>query len=113
MSATPNWRHASTSGRSNGSPALVAPRMSGGRPPERCATLTNCRNALGAAATYVTRSSSKILSQSAGLKSDRKSTRLNSSHVKISYAVFCLIKKKEQKAIEHIHFYLNHNCTIL
>src|SRR5207302_7385064 len=26
---------------------------------------------------------------------DRKSTRLNSSHVKISYAVFCLKKKKE------------------
>src|SRR5690625_5465029 len=28
------------------------------------------------------------------LKSDRKSTRLNSSHVAISYAVFCLKKKK-------------------
>src|SRR5690606_39668098 len=28
---------------------------------------------------------------------DRKSTRLNSSHVKISYAVFCL-KKKKRKA---------------
>src|SRR5690606_41020958 len=28
--------------------------------------------------------------------SDRKSTRLNSSHVKISYAVFCLKKKKNQ-----------------
>src|SRR5207302_8428771 len=28
------------------------------------------------------------------MKSDRKSTRLNSSHVKISYAVFCLKKKK-------------------
>src|SRR5690606_41430480 len=27
---------------------------------------------------------------------DRKSTRLNSSHVKISYAVFCLKKKKKQ-----------------
>src|SRR5690606_42127632 len=27
---------------------------------------------------------------------DRKSTRLNSSHVKISYAVFCLKKKKIQ-----------------
>src|SRR3989442_8983170 len=26
--------------------------------------------------------------------SDRKSTRLNSSHVRISYAVFCLKKKK-------------------
>src|SRR5207302_4291909 len=28
---------------------------------------------------------------------DRKSTRLNSSHVKISYAVFCLKKKKRNK----------------
>src|SRR5438067_9741731 len=27
---------------------------------------------------------------------DRKSTRLNSSHVSISYAVFCLKKKKEE-----------------
>src|SRR5690349_24063114 len=29
-------------------------------------------------------------------KRDRKSTRLNSSHVEISYAVFCLKKKKER-----------------
>src|SRR5688572_31003341 len=29
-------------------------------------------------------------------KIDRKSTRLNSSHSQISYAVFCLKKKKEQ-----------------
>src|SRR5690606_40119969 len=29
----------------------------------------------------------------AQLRADRKSTRLNSSHVKISYAVFCLKKK--------------------
>src|SRR5258707_11521714 len=28
---------------------------------------------------------------------DRKSTRLNSSHANISYAVFCLKKKKKQK----------------
>src|SRR5690606_42090071 len=28
-------------------------------------------------------------------RQDRKSTRLNSSHVKISYAVFCLKKKKK------------------
>src|SRR2546430_11705566 len=28
---------------------------------------------------------------------DRKSTRLNSSHSQISYAVFCLKKKKEQR----------------
>src|SRR5699024_12174261 len=31
-----------------------------------------------------------------GLKKDRKSTRLNSSHVSISYAVFCLKKKISQ-----------------
>src|SRR5690625_6752351 len=30
------------------------------------------------------------------LSQDRKSTRLNSSHVAISYAVFCLKKKKNQ-----------------
>src|SRR5690606_39938738 len=30
---------------------------------------------------------------------DRKSTRLNSSHVKISYAVFCLKKKKKKHNI--------------
>src|SRR5690606_39410089 len=30
------------------------------------------------------------------LPQDRKSTRLNSSHVKISYAVFCLKKKMER-----------------
>src|SRR5690606_41806495 len=29
------------------------------------------------------------------IATDRKSTRLNSSHVKISYAVFCLKKKKK------------------
>src|SRR5689334_23914897 len=28
---------------------------------------------------------------------DRKSTRLNSSHISISYAVFCLKKKKKKK----------------
>src|SRR2546430_7322489 len=32
-------------------------------------------------------------------KRDRKSTRLNSSHSQISYAVFCLKKKKKRKAL--------------
>src|SRR5699024_11408837 len=31
-------------------------------------------------------------------KTDRKSTRLNSSHVSISYAVFCLKKKNEERS---------------
>src|SRR5437868_12152016 len=33
---------------------------------------------------------------------DRKSTRLNSSHVSISYAVFCLKKKKKKKQYKHV-----------
>src|SRR5690606_40953323 len=34
---------------------------------------------------------------------DRKSTRLNSSHVKISYAVFCLKKKKPHCLLERLN----------
>src|SRR5690349_23470652 len=33
---------------------------------------------------------------------DRKSTRLNSSHVEISYAVFCLKKKKEADVVPYM-----------
>src|SRR5207302_3845434 len=42
---------------------------------------------------------------------DRKSTRLNSSHVKISYAVFCLKKKKK---IKITNILVNHsvNCIL-
>src|SRR5258707_8561181 len=35
-------------------------------------------------------------------ESDRKSTRLNSSHANISYAVFCLKKKKNQAELASI-----------
>src|SRR2546430_2947270 len=46
---------------------------------------------------------SKALEQAqARVKADRKSTRLNSSHSQISYAVFCLKKKKKQR--EHQAF---------
>src|SRR3712207_8260820 len=36
------------------------------------------------------------LNQQQPLSADRKSTRLNSSHANISYAVFCLKKKKKE-----------------
>src|SRR5437870_8119575 len=39
---------------------------------------------------------------------DRKSTRLNSSHVAISYAVFCLKKKKKDTIDERMH--VTHRC---
>src|SRR5205809_4712591 len=43
------------------------------------------------------RSSAGTLACASMIPSDRKSTRLNSSHGYISYAVFCLKKKKKQK----------------
>src|SRR2546430_10932913 len=39
-------------------------------------------------------------SVSGGARRDRKSTRLNSSHSQISYAVFCLKKKKKTITVE-------------
>src|SRR5438477_4037164 len=39
---------------------------------------------------------------------DRKSTRLNSSHMSISYAVFCL-KKKKKKIVTNITHHDNNN----
>src|SRR2546430_8413343 len=48
------------------------------------------------------------------VRSDRKSTRLNSSHSQISYAVFCL-KKKKKKTNKMYHSYTDvkrrHNST--
>src|SRR2546430_12065759 len=48
-----------------------------------------------------------------GVLQDRKSTRLNSSHSQISYAVFCLKKKKKQSlCAPYAHFQTdNHNHT--
>src|SRR5437870_8968830 len=43
---------------------------------------------------------------------DRKSTRLNSSHVAISYAVFCLKKKKTNKQHTHSYSRIQHYKTI-
>src|SRR2546430_3801696 len=41
-----------------------------------------------------------LLKTASGASPDRKSTRLNSSHSQISYAVFCLKKKKNHN---HLH----------
>src|SRR5207249_9076285 len=41
------------------------------------------------------------------ISEDRKSTRLNSSHVSISYAVFCLKKKKDDRSRD-----LRCSCTL-
>src|SRR5690606_42073301 len=46
---------------------------------------------------YPTNANAAIAGYAVGDPSDRKSTRLNSSHVKISYAAFCLNKKIKNK----------------
>src|SRR5688572_31798799 len=45
----------------------------------------------------------QVDSAGAVVVSDRKSTRLNSSHSQISYAVFCLKKKKKKNTTQSKH----------
>src|SRR3712207_8268451 len=51
----------------------------------------------------VTTGSSGLSAQSFLSLKDRKSTRLNSSHANISYAVFCLKKKKNNRQYNKIN----------
>src|SRR5438034_7388212 len=51
----------------------------------------------------------KIQANISAALADRKSTRLNSSHTVISYAVFCLKKKKKQKyKLDHTNMAIAH-----
>src|SRR5690606_41994764 len=67
-------------------------RLGTGRSVVRTTTGTASLHPLGVHVMRLTPAPSHALRQ----RQDRKSTRLNSSHVKISYAVFCL-KKKTKK----------------
>src|SRR3712207_9006463 len=69
------------------------------------------RNVFGGAAAPEVRSSHAVFVVEADAPEaeawvDRKSTRLNSSHANISYAVFCLKKKNNNQntAISHLSF---------
>src|SRR2546427_1780783 len=58
----------------------------------------------GGAAFFVFASDLNLTAFSSGASfTDRKSTRLNSSHSQISYAVFCLKKKKKQQRMQRTH----------
>src|SRR3989442_6958030 len=53
---------------------------------------------MGLTETNAARTQAVVVSSDAAVEAeDRKSTRLNSSHVRISYAVFCLKKKNFQR----------------
>src|SRR5207253_11017482 len=66
-----------------------APRSKSRTRPTRSRSCTTCPR-------RTTRACSRSRGRSPTFR-DRKSTRLNSSHVAISYAVFCLKKKKKKK----------------
>src|SRR5579872_5880091 len=93
LEAEPRRRH------SEHAPELAAAQDAdrrAGRKPHR-ASLSVGRSAT---ASLWARRQASSRAASAGFSSariDRKSTRLNSSHVRISYAVFCLKKKKKKK----------------
>src|SRR5256885_5953467 len=64
------------------------------------------RSHIGRPAAYDCKSVQRLANTAAQLQRprvDRKSTRLNSSHLVISYAVFCLKKKKKNRRVMHIH----------
>src|SRR5690606_42033477 len=60
------------------------------------------KTTLGRAVLRLLHSEGDIRFEGETLSEDRKSTRLNSSHVKISYAVFCLKKKKKKYNINSL-----------
>src|SRR5215475_6982231 len=96
----------SSSGAASGRPALGWENVEGAILPQpsrrvrgTLGGVTDLAPLARAAASLLTRLRQTVgvsESSAGGLISaaDRKSTRLNSSHVKISYAVFCLKKKK-------------------
>src|SRR5690349_23866568 len=65
-------------------------------------------NAVSGVLRPVARAMAKPAGPRRSRRTDRKSTRLNSSHVEISYAVFCLKKKKKNKnTVENIIYHDN------
>src|SRR5215211_7553337 len=95
VSKAPLWlRRATLPGRAI-APAKVALRPVGGfMTPRQLGPTILILPRLASSRTWC---SSSAPSDPVSLKPDRKSTRLNSSHTVISYAVFCLKKKKKER----------------
>src|SRR5690348_17580704 len=62
----------------------------------RNTSVLNCTDRMRALGWFAPRQSLKHRHDGNAVGADRKSTRLNSSHPSISYAVFCLKKKKKK-----------------
>src|SRR3712207_7034130 len=73
-----------------GGPRSAGPEWTGRDPPTRCAAQ---RSQQQGGTMQFTEQGQAALAEVRRFMADRKSTRLNSSHANISYAVFCLKKK--------------------
>src|SRR2546430_12142314 len=65
-------------------------------------SISHCPRALWRNSAWIGPSRTPSAATAASPHADRKSTRLNSSHSQISYAVFCLKKKKECQSLSPI-----------
>src|SRR5690242_21187156 len=74
--------------------------------PSRCSTTTRIVSAIGSRSLFQNK---YFTAECADTAKDRKSTRLNSSHMSISYAVFCLKKKKKKNKKKKIKKKTKHN----
>src|SRR5438876_9846941 len=70
----------------------------------KCLLAQRRRDGVSAAVEYGPR---RGCHQGAHVTGDRKSTRLNSSHPSISYAVFCLKKKKKKHTTDSLYMNLS------
>src|SRR5438270_1691222 len=82
--------------RSSGFRAQLERRQSARRRDPKCVATLGIRMA-HAGETGATHNRIPKVATHFGSRRDRKSTRLNSSHSQISYAVFCLKKKKKKQ----------------
>src|SRR2546428_1718838 len=82
--------------------ALPISRSSGGGRVRACTWPRSCRRCSWARAVPIWLGDAPISATGSSSATDRKSTRLNSSHDQISYAVFCL-KKKNNRVPRRLH----------
>src|SRR5438132_9069022 len=78
----------------------ISLRARAGLPADAAGGAGGCVAPTGGAQSHhrpVSSQESRATRAAASLSADRKSTRLNSSHTVISYAVFCLKKKKKKQ----------------
>src|SRR5256885_8154311 len=81
--------------------------------PSRCCTGMDCRGAGWCPCSTRSVRPCSGSSRRSACSSDRKSTRLNSSHLVISYAVFCLKKKKKTLKPKLLELFTFNTCYVL